>query len=122
MVAYDRRNKGFTLIELLITVAILGVLAAIAIPQFASYRRQAFDSLAKADLRNTAVAEEAYFTYHGSYASCTNPCSQLPSRLAPSEGVTLVMTSLGDSFTGTARHQNGSRTFQWDSAAGGLQP
>ena len=61
-----KRNneKGFTLIELMIVIAIIGILAAIAIPQFSSYRKRSFDAAAKSDLRNLATAMEAYYTDH----------------------------------------------------------
>jgi type II secretion system protein G len=55
-------QKGFTLIELLIVVAIIGILAAIAIPQFASYRQKAFDSAAQSDLRTVKTNLEGYYT------------------------------------------------------------
>jgi len=57
----SRGEKGFTLIELLIVVAIIGILAAIAIPQFASYRQKAYNSAAQSDLKNAKTALESYY-------------------------------------------------------------
>ena len=56
-----RNRKGFTLIELLIVVAIIGILAAVAIPQFASYRQKGYNSAATSDLKNAKTTMEAYY-------------------------------------------------------------
>ena len=56
---FRKSEKGFTLIELLIVVAIIGILAAIAIPQFSAYRARAFNSAAKSDVGNFKIAMEA---------------------------------------------------------------
>jgi len=60
-------SKGFTLIELLIVVAIIGILAAVAIPQFSSYRAKAYNSSAKSDLRNLKTAMESAYADNQAY-------------------------------------------------------
>jgi type IV pilus assembly protein PilA len=56
-----RSNKGFTLIELLIVVAIIGILAAIAIPQFSAYREKAFNAASNSDVKNWKTGQESYY-------------------------------------------------------------
>jgi type IV pilus assembly protein PilA len=65
-----QKEKGFTLIELLIVIAIIGILAAIAIPQFSAYKNRAYQSDAKANLHNVFLACKAYWADEGGTNAC----------------------------------------------------
>lgn len=57
----QKNQKGFTLIELMIVIAIIGILAAIAIPQFSSYRAKSYNTASVSDVRNLRTDLEAYY-------------------------------------------------------------
>ena len=67
----DKNQKGFTLIELLVVIAIIGILAAVAIPQFAAYRANAYCGRVESDVSNALIAQEAYFVENDTYAADT---------------------------------------------------
>src|SRR5262245_48581222 len=96
----ERNVRGFTLIELLVVVAIVGVLAAIAIPQFGAYRERAFRARIQSDARNAATAEEAYFAEANAYSA---DCTTLPG-FTKSDGVILTCTGKATDFTINGTH------------------
>jgi len=115
--------KGFTFIELLVVVAVLGVLAAVAIAQFDSYRQKGYDARANHDLRTAATAEEAYFATTKSYVSGALVTGFLPGFVL-SATVSGTMTGTNNdhpTFSGTSTSVSGTgKTFTYDSAAGGM--
>ena len=63
------KRPGFTLIELLIVVVIIGILAAIAVPKFASTKEKAYLASMKMDLHNLETIEESYFFTYNTYTT-----------------------------------------------------
>lgn len=96
------RKAGFTLIELLIVVVIIGILAAIAIPKFASTKEKAYIAAMKSDLRNVATAMEAYSTQAMTYTANYADLGILPSTGVGTPSITLNADNQG--WTGTVTH------------------
>jgi type IV pilus assembly protein PilA len=125
-----KHSDGFTFIEFSVVLAILGILAAIAVPQYSSYRERAYNQAAISDLKNIAAAQESYFADHQSYKpieQCAKvdgavkcEIKDLPGVNNLSKGVSLTMQVSPGGFVATARHYKAAKTCTWDSTKGGL--
>jgi type IV pilus assembly protein PilA len=94
MKRFHNRKGGFTLIELMIVVAIIGILAAIAIPNFLRFQLKAKSSEGKTNLAAIRTAEESYYSEFGVYVSA--PAS--PAAVGQNEKVPFVTAVAGAGF------------------------
>jgi type IV pilus assembly protein PilA len=105
-----KKKKGFTLIELMIVIAIIGILAAIAIPQFAAYRIRGFNATAQSDLRNMITAQEAYYADTQVYT--TTMATLQAYGYTPSNNVAPVIAkATATSYQMSAAHASGDATW-----------
>jgi len=117
---WRRALKGFTLVELMIVVAIIGILAAIAIPQYGLYREKAYVTAMQSDCVAIRLAEEAYGVEKNKYTD--NLADLAPyglSNISPGHTVEIKpVTNIARDFKVTVASSNSTKRVVYDSTTG----
>jgi len=95
----------------MIVIAIIGILAAIAIPQFSAYRTRSYNSAAESDIRNAATAQEAYYVDNQTYKAPPTALIGATYGFYTSANVTVGGTAATQQYTMTGHHSSGNRTY-----------
>lgn len=115
---------GFTLVELLVVMAFIAILAAIAVPHFASVTDRAHDAEVKSDIRNAMAAEEKNYIHGGGYVAFVSIDGDraVPPGFTSSPGVTVQATLLGKRVRVVGIHPNASTIWCMNSDGGDIVP
>jgi type IV pilus assembly protein PilA len=116
----DRWPGGFTLIEIIIVIAIIGILAAIALPQFSEYRLRGYNILAESDVRNAATAEEAYYADNRMYTGNLPTLRTCGFIQAQGVSVAVSLSSNNNAYTIKAFHPSGDKTYTLTGPGGSI--
>jgi type IV pilus assembly protein PilA len=116
----DQRESGFTLIELLVVVAIIGILAAIAIPVFLNQRNTARNASVESDLRNVATVLETAYTQNGVYPAAGVDLTTAPYGAAISQGNGISVTNNTSSYAIVGCNAESQEVYVYDSSQGGF--
>ena len=116
-----RKAGGFTLIELMVSIAIIAILTALAIPAYNSYQQRAIDEHMIRDIKNATIAMEAYFADKRVYTTSVTDLVTIGFRQTP--GVSLTITVLSaTSYSMTASKPNCTKpSYSFNSTTGLIQ-
>lgn len=120
----ERRKKmklqeGFTLIELVIATAIIGIVVAVAVPQYTAYKKRAYDANVQANLRSVFTMCQEFWTFNSSNSPCLlTTVSNNEYRLIVPADVEITIDSNANNteynFYATASHTSSSNIFVID--------
>ncbi len=116
-------EDGFTLVELLVTLLIVAVLAAIAVPFFLRQKQKGWESQARTTLKNAATAMESHGTENlGDYSTADNVSDLEAQGFRQTSGVALTITSNPSDYTLVASHSSLSCPWKYKSSDGTPAP
>jgi prepilin-type N-terminal cleavage/methylation domain-containing protein len=108
-----QKANGFTLVELLFVIATIGILAAIAIPNFLSHRRRTYNSSAHVDIENVYTSAQVYYTDYPAGAT-TNLNDFKAYGFKQTKNVVVIVRGTGTSgaFSAESFHESGDKTYR----------
>lgn len=111
----SRKEKGFTLLELVVVVAIIGILAAIAIPNFLKYRQRTYEASAKSYAKTAYTAAQAFFAEDPSNLLVGGQNQLIPYGYQSSADIMLSAYGSIDTLVITSKHIAADEIYTVDS-------